>query len=88
MTSAFRQLRLLLAVLFGLLVATMGSQAVASGYDGENGCDVAANNVAVRQHYLKTLEGIPGKIDGSMRTGASSLPASECGSGRSPSDDD
>ena len=27
---------------------------------------VAANNVAVRQHYLKTLEGIPGKIDGSL----------------------
>lgn len=26
----------------------------------------AANNVAVRQHYLKTLEGIPGKIDGSL----------------------
>ena len=26
----------------------------------------AANNVAVRQHYLKTLEGIPGKIAGSL----------------------
>jgi hypothetical protein len=26
----------------------------------------AANNPAVRPHYLKTLEGIPGKLDGSL----------------------
>lgn len=27
---------------------------------------IAANNVAVRQYHLNTLEGIPGKIDGSL----------------------
>lgn len=40
----------------------IGENYDASAYDA-SGYAVAPNNVAVRQAYLKNLEGIPGKID-------------------------
>jgi RHS repeat-associated protein len=39
---------------------------VTSSVRGKLPCPGEANNVEVRQHYLRTLEGIPGKIDGSL----------------------
>jgi hypothetical protein len=62
----FHPLRRLLVLLLSLFWATMGSAAALAERSDFDHCAIAANNVAVRQHYLKTLEGIPGKIDGSL----------------------
>lgn len=59
-------LRWVLALMLSLLWATMGSAAALEEPGDFGHSSLAANNVAVRQHYLKTLEGIPGKIDGSL----------------------
>jgi hypothetical protein len=53
-------------LLLSLIWVTMGSAATVAERGDFSRSSNAANNVAVRQHYLKTLEGIPGKIDGSL----------------------
>ena len=54
----------LLCILLTLLFSVSGPATGANSDFWQS--SLAANNVAVRQHYLKTLEGIPGKIDGSL----------------------
>jgi hypothetical protein len=46
MTGVFHRLRLLWLVLLGLIVAATGSFAAASGYEGGDGCALAANRTA------------------------------------------